>query len=208
MPLSLNVPTSVSSAPGTYSAKYLATGSSSGVFIDINLVSFSSDPAAHPGIAFFCNGVPAGAPDGPNAWTGTACGVIFRPDGSIQRESWLGGPSNFVVGAPTAPGTWQYGVIYRVTASWNGGNVILAVYKTDNNGNLVRQVFGEVVPTTQTVVDDDGPANNNQPPNGWSYGSRGRVGTFTTKLSTKGTHAAVFSALGGKVGTCPIALYA
>ena len=185
MPLSLNTPTSVTcSTDGTYSVKYLPTGSNSGVFIDVNMQSFGDLHSAHPGVAFFCNGVPSPAVDsidGQIAWSGTASGVIFRPDGRIERESWLGGSNNFVLGQSSAPGTWRYGVIYRVTATWNGGNVGLAVYATDNRGNVTSLVFSEVVPDATAGA--------------------------PTKLKTKGTHAAVFAAHKCSTGTCPIALY-
>lgn len=202
MPLVLHTPTTVFNIGQSYSAKYLPTGNANGVFIDVNMVSFEADLTAHSGVAFFCDGVPNGGADmqnGYTSWSGTACGVIFMPDGSIRRESWLGGPGAFALGN-IWPNAWQYGVIYRVTATYNNGEVILAVYETDNNDVVVKCVFVEHVPVCQTVVDD-------VPGELGEHGSFGKIGQHVLKLNTKGSHAAVFCATGAAIATCPMAIY-
>lgn len=137
MTLSLNVPKTIGSSTSTINTgEYLATGSHSGVFIDVAPQTFGAIGSPHSGVAFFCDGVPSGAPDN-QAWTGQARGVTFWPNMDIKVEDWLGGADNqkseFI-------GKWQYGVIYRVTATYTASNVHLAVYKTDNADNVVALV--------------------------------------------------------------------
>jgi hypothetical protein len=130
---------------GGLAGEYLATGNNSGVFIDVAPVTFGAALDAHVGVAFFCDGVPPGAPDH-QAWTGEARGVTFYPGGQIRVEDWHGinhvpPQQNYVSAA-----TWQPGITYRVTATYTTGNVTLAVYKTDSAGNVVSLLLS----TTRT----------------------------------------------------------
>lgn len=142
MTLSLGVPRTVGN--GGLAGEYLATGNSTGVFMDIIPYTFGANQTPHSGVAFFCNGVPPGAPDN-QAWTGKASGVTFWPDHKIMWEDWLGGShqqNSFDSGA-----SWEPNVIYRVTATYTASGVNLAVYKTDNADNVVALVASSVRPS-------------------------------------------------------------
>ncbi|BEP92499.1 hypothetical protein GmRootA79_08830 [Acidovorax sp. A79] len=130
---------------GGLAGEYLATGNNSGVFIDMCPYTFGSTGTPHSGVAFFCNDVPAGAPDN-QIWSGQARGVTFWKNGDnrvIKAEDWLGGANNFY---HYPIGTWEPGVVYRVTATYTATDVQLAVYKTDNAGNVIALTASAVRP--------------------------------------------------------------
>lgn len=190
MAMQLNVPIVLN--PGTVppfylSGEYLYTNNANGVFIDIDPRTRDGS-TNHCGIAFFCNEKPpagwdASVVDLNNVWLGQARGVIFQGDGKILWEDWKGGQPT-----PEDPrfatgylGEWESNRIYRVTSTWMGDKVITAVYKTDNNGNVISLI------------------GNRESPTYWSGGIPPQM--------DKGDHACVFTIGGFACGACAIALY-
>jgi len=139
MTLYINGSKQIGPLPGN-AGEYLKTNDSSGVFIDIAPYGFGTPQDSHCGVAFFCAGVPAGAPDNV-AWTGEARGITFYKDHTICWEDWLG---NGLENHNTIPGAyWQDGVTYRITGTYTATGVALGVYKTDSAGNVVALVASE-----------------------------------------------------------------
>ena len=141
MSLSLGVPKTVGN--GGLAGEYLATGTNSGVFMDIIPYTFGSTGTPHSGVAFFCDGVPTNAPDN-QPWAGKARGVTFYPGPGrkIMWEDWKGGADNQE--SYDSGSTWEPNVIYRITATYMTSGVNLSVYKTDNANNVVALVASSV----------------------------------------------------------------